>query len=108
MGRRVRVRDEVVDPGRPAPLHPPAGPGREPLGHVEKFSGVDTRALGLNLSAEQILETAAAQLPPGAEGVLELPYWTGVRTPYRDTLVGLTGSHGKAHVVFAELSEVAR
>ena len=45
---------------------------------------------------------------PGAEGLLELPYWTGVLTPYRDTLVGLTGSHGKAHVVFAELSEVAR
>ncbi len=70
---------------------------------VEKFSGVDTRALGLNLSAEQILETAAAQLPPGAEGLLALPYWTGALTPYwdsnaRGTLVGLTGSHGKAHV----------
>lgn len=79
---------------------------------VEKFSGVDTRALGLNLSAEQILETAAAQLPPGAEGLLALPYWTGALTPYwdsnaRGTLVGLTGSHGKAHVYRAILEGLA-
>ena len=37
---------------------------------VEKFSGVDPMALGLGLSAEQVLETAAAQLPPGADGLL--------------------------------------
>lgn len=79
---------------------------------VEKFSGVDTQALGLNLTAEQILETAAAQLPPGADGLLVLPYWTGALTPYwdpnaRGTLVGLTGRHGKAHVYRALLEGLA-
>ena len=52
---------------------------------VEKFSGVDPMALGLGLSAEQVLETAAAQLPPGADGLLVLPYWTGALTPYWDS-----------------------
>lgn len=41
-----------------------------------------------------------------------MPYWTGALTPYRDsnapgTLVGLTGSHGKAHVYRAILEGLA-
>jgi xylulokinase len=79
---------------------------------VEKFSGVDTRALGLELSPEQVLETAAAQLPPGAEGLLVLPYWAGALTPYWDhhakgVLLGLTGRHGKSHVYRALLESIA-
>jgi xylulokinase len=79
---------------------------------VDKFSGVDTKPLGLGLSAEQILETAAAQLPPGSAGLLALPYLGGALTPYwdsdaRGTLVGLTGSHGKAHVYRALLEGMA-
>lgn len=79
---------------------------------VEKFSGVDTRALGLELSPEQVLETAAAQLPPGADGLLALPYWTGALTPYwdhnaRGVLLGLTGRHGKSHVYRALLESIA-
>ncbi len=79
---------------------------------VEKFSGVDTRALGLKLSPEQVLETAAAQLPPGAEGLLVLPYWAGALTPYwdhhaRGVLLGLTGMHGKSHVYRALLESIA-
>jgi xylulokinase len=79
---------------------------------VEKFSGVDTRALGLDLTPEQVLETAAAQLPPGAEGLLALPYWTGALTPYwdhhaRGMLVGLSGVHGKSHVYRALLEGIA-
>lgn len=79
---------------------------------VEKFSGVDTRALGLELSPEQVLETAAAQLPPGAHGLLALPYWTGALTPYwdhnaRGVLLGLTGAHGKSHVYRALLESIA-
>lgn len=79
---------------------------------VEKFSGVDTRALGLELSPEQVLETAAAQLPPGADGLLVLPYWTGALTPYwdhhaRGVLLGLTGAHGKSHVYRALLESIA-
>jgi xylulokinase len=79
---------------------------------VQKFSGVDPLALGLGLSAEQILETAAAQLPPGSEGLLALPYWGGALTPYWDSdargvVIGLTGSHGKAHVYRALLESMA-
>lgn len=79
---------------------------------VEKFAGIDAQALGLGLSPEQILETAAAKLPPGSEGLLALPYWTGALTPYwdhhaRGMLVGLTGAHGKAHVYRALLEGLA-
>ena len=79
---------------------------------VAKFAGVDTRALGLDLSPEQVLETAAAQLPPGSDGLLALPYWAGALTPYWDpdakgALVGLTGSHGKSHVYRALLEGIA-
>ncbi len=79
---------------------------------VERFSGLDSRALGLALSPEQILETAAAQLPPGAEGLMALPYWAGSLTPYWDSnargvLLGMTGVHGKAHVYRALLEGIA-
>ncbi|WP_415853662.1 xylulokinase [Sinomonas sp. G460-2] len=79
---------------------------------VEKLSGLDARALGLDLTPEQVLETAAAKLPPGAEGLLVLPYWTGALTPYwdhnaRGILLGLTGVHGKAHLYRALLEGLA-
>lgn len=80
---------------------------------VEKFSGLDAHALGgLDLTPEQVLETAAAKLPPGAEGLLALPYWTGALTPYwdhnaRGILLGLTGVHGKSHVYRALLEGLA-
>lgn len=79
---------------------------------VEKFSGVDPRALGLDLTPEQVLETAAAKLPPGAQGLLALPYWAGALTPYwdhnaRGILLGLTGVHGKSHVYRALLEGIA-
>ncbi len=79
---------------------------------IEKFAGVDTKALGLELSPEQVLETAAAQLKPGAEGLMALPYWTGALTPFwdhhaRGALIGFTGRHGKSHVYRAMLEGIA-
>lgn len=79
---------------------------------VERFSAVDPRALGLDVSAESILETAASQLPAGAEGLMVLPYWTGALTPYwdhhaRGVMLGLTGVHGKSHVYRALLEGIA-
>lgn len=79
---------------------------------VDKFAGVDTRALGLELTPEQVLETAAALLPPGSGGLMALPYWTGALTPYwdpqaRGALIGLTSSHGKSHVYRALLEGIA-
>ena len=79
---------------------------------IEKFAGVDTKALGLELSPEQVLETAAAQLQPGSEGLMALPYWTGALTPFwdhhaRGALLGFTGRHGKSHVYRAMLEGIA-
>ena len=63
-------------------------------------------------SAEAILEDAAAAIPPGAGGLLCLPYWTGAMTPYwdghaRGAFVGLSGVHGKAHMYRAVLEGMA-
>jgi xylulokinase len=54
----------------------------------------------------------AADVPPGCEGLLFLPYLTGERTPYPDPLargafVGLTVRHGQAHMTRAVLEGVA-
>lgn len=79
---------------------------------VEKFSAIDPRTLALGVIAEQVLDIPAAQLPPGADGLLALPYWTGALTPYWDhhahgVLIGLTGVHGQAHVYRALLESIA-
>lgn len=79
---------------------------------IEKFAGVDTKALGLELTPEQVLETAAEQLKPGSEGLMALPYWTGALTPFwdhhaRGALIGFTGRHGKSHVYRAMLEGIA-
>lgn len=54
----------------------------------------------------------AADLPPGADGLLFLPYLTGERTPHPDPLargafVGLTTRHTRAHLTRAVLEGVA-
>jgi len=51
----------------------------------------------------ELLLERAAEAPPGAEGLLFLPYLTGERTPHPDpeargAFVGLTLRHGKAHL----------
>jgi xylulokinase len=53
-------------------------------------------------SVEDQLEEAARAVPPGALGLLAVPYWNGVATPYWDgsasgITVGWTGSHGREH-----------
>lgn len=58
------------------------------------------------------LETAAAQLPAGAEGLLTLPYWNAAQTPYWDPLargavVGWHGRHTAAHLYRSVLEGVA-
>lgn len=47
------------------------------------------------------LEQAAAEVRPGADGLLTLPYWNAVQSPHWDPLargamVGFTGSHSQA------------
>jgi xylulokinase len=79
---------------------------------VENFGGVRAAELGLDLSAEEILEVAASRVPPGAEGLLLLPYLNASSTPYWDSqargvLFGLRGAHKKAHVYRAVLEGLA-
>ncbi|HUG53683.1 MAG TPA: xylulokinase [Vicinamibacteria bacterium] len=58
------------------------------------------------------LVAEAEEAPPGAEGLLFLPYLSGERTPYPDPLargafVGLTTRHRRAHLTRAVLEGVA-
>lgn len=62
-------------------------------------------------STEDLLDTAA-QAPPGADGLLFLPYLAGERAPHwdasaRGVLVGLTLRHGRGHLVRAILEGAA-
>src|SRR3990172_7956979 len=57
------------------------------------------------------LTAMAAAVPPGAEGLLFLPYLTGERTPHLDPLargafVGLTARHTTAHLIRAVMEAV--
>jgi xylulokinase len=79
---------------------------------VEKFAGIDPGQFGLEISTEQLLETAATQIEPGSGGLLAVPYWNNALMPYwdlnaRGVMVGLTGTHGKAHVYRAILEGIA-
>ncbi|MCA3560025.1 MAG: FGGY-family carbohydrate kinase [Aestuariivirga sp.] len=58
------------------------------------------------------LETEAAASPIGAHGLVLVPYWSGVMTPYWDSaargvIAGLSGSHSRGDVYRALLEGVA-
>src|SRR5207249_1491095 len=68
--------------------------------------GLGLRAGGASLIAE------AASLPPGADGLLFLPYLAGERSPIwdphaRGAFVGLTLGHGAPHLVRAIMEAAA-
>lgn len=57
-------------------------------------------------------EHAAAQVPPGSEGLLTLPYWNAAQTPYwdpdaRGATIGWHGRHTRAHAYRSMLEGVA-
>ncbi len=57
------------------------------------------------------LEAEALALPIGANGLLIQPYWSGVMDPHWDTsargvILGLSGSHGAAHIYRAILEAI--
>lgn len=78
---------------------------------VERFAA-DLRGADPARSAEQLLEAAAAEVSPGADGLMLVPYWNTVMNPYWDPLasgitVGWRGVHGRAHFYRAILEGIA-
>jgi xylulokinase len=79
---------------------------------VQNFGGIRADELGLGLSVEQLLEAAAARIPPGAGGLFTVPYWSTSATPYWDAqaqgiMFGWNASHTKAHVYRSILEGLA-
>jgi xylulokinase len=78
---------------------------------VEKFAA-DLREGSSSLSAEELLEQAAAKIPPGALGLMLVPYWISVMNPYWDPAatgitIGWRGVHGREHFYRAVLEGIA-
>lgn len=78
---------------------------------VDKFAS-DLRNPLLPQGPEQILEHAAAKIPPGAQGLMLVPYWNNVMNPYWDPkasgiTIGWTGAHGREHFYRAILEGIA-
>ncbi len=68
------------------------------------------KVLGIN--AYQLLSMEAAEIAPGSEGLVVLPYFAGERSPIYDslargTVLGLTLSHTRRHLYRALLEGVA-
>jgi len=76
---------------------------------------VDTICKNDALSGEALfatLEAEAADVPIGAQGLLMLPYWQGVMSPYwnssaRGVFIGLSGAHGRGHLYRALMEGLA-
>jgi xylulokinase len=66
----------------------------------------------MNKNAFDLLDDQAEQSPPGANGIIYLPYLNGERSPIwdpyaRGVLFGLSGSHKRSDVIRAILEGVA-
>lgn len=78
--------------------------------HLAKAEAMEAERQGQSVHA--LLDRQAIDLPPGAGGVVLLPYFLGEKTPLHDphargTLVGLGLHHGLAHIWRAALESVA-
>lgn len=68
----------------------------------------DPKLLG---EPDPALDAAAAEIPPGAEGLVTLPYWNAVQSPYWDAIargavVGWRGTHSRAHMYRSILESI--
>ena len=92
-----------------------AVPNRWHVTGVTQAAGFSFRWFRDNFAADENfndLVERAKEIPSGADGLLWTPYLMGERTPHIDSLVrasliGLTASHTKAHIVRAILEGVA-
>jgi xylulokinase len=80
---------------------------RDELGQPEMEA---ERATGV--SAYKLLSDGAAQISPGSNGLITLPYFSGERTPINDPharglIMGLTLTHGRAHIFRSCLEGIA-
>jgi sugar (pentulose or hexulose) kinase len=78
---------------------------------IERFAS-ELNKPWLSLSPEELLERAAAEIPPGSLGLMLVPYWHNVMSPYWDPAasgitVGWHGAHGPAHLYRAILEGIA-
>jgi sugar (pentulose or hexulose) kinase len=78
---------------------------------VQRFAH-DLAQVALPLTVEELLEQGARKVPPGALGLMLVPYWNGVTNPYWDAgasgvIVGWTGSHSREHMYRAVLEGIA-
>ena len=72
----------------------------------------DLLGLGNDPKAYQRLSREAAAVPPGAEGLIFLPYLAGERAPHRNprargAFIGLTAFHQRGHLARAVMEGVA-
>jgi xylulokinase len=79
---------------------------RDTFGGLERAMAAET-----GVDAYEFLTAGVGKVPPGAEGLLWLPYLNGERTPHLDAnargvLFGISPRHTKAHVVRAILEGV--
>ena len=91
--------------------------GAVPAWFVDRFGGIERAVESWSgdvggPSAYAQLDARAAEIPPGSDGVLMLPYLMGERSPIwdpdaRGTITGLTLYHTRAHVYRAALEGVA-
>ncbi|HZW82913.1 MAG TPA: gluconokinase, partial [Candidatus Deferrimicrobium sp.] len=78
----------------------------------DKFASTEQKvAERLGLDPYELLSRYAEQKPPGCDGLIMLPYFTGERAPYwnanaRGVLFGLNLNHGKRHLVRATMEGV--
>lgn len=94
----------VLDTGR-ASLYGPTQSSGGSLGWALRVLGADSLSLDAALAA-------AAEVPPGADGIVFLPYLEGERAPVwdpraRGVIFGLTSGHGRAQIIRAVLEGVA-
>lgn len=79
---------------------------------VEQFFKPIMGEMPQNIYPEEILDKEAAQVPPGAMGLMLVPYWNTAMNPYWDAsasgmTIGWRGIHGRAHFYRAILEGIA-